>query len=67
MPGEECSMVCEKTGEVLALDMFRENLLIRAKKLKLRVISEHSFAIHESTVLVDCGCGGISHKCAEVQ
>ncbi len=67
MPGEECSMVCEKTGEVLLRDVFRENLLIRAKKLKLRVISEHSFAIDESTVLVDCGCAGNSYKCAEVQ
>ena len=67
MSGEECSMVCEKTGEVLLHDAFRENLLIRAKKLGFAVISEHSYSIDESTVLVDCGCAGNSYKCAEVQ
>ena len=67
MPGEECSMVCEKTGEVLLRDVFRENLLIRAKKLGFPVISEHSYGIDGWTVLVDCGCAGNSYKCAEVQ
>ena len=66
MPDEECSMVCEATGEVLAFDMFKENLLIRAKKLGYPIITEHKYPIHESTVLVQCGCGGISHKCAEL-
>jgi hypothetical protein len=60
---DECSMVCEKTGEVLAREPFRENLLITAKEQGLPVISKHSFAIHESTVLVDCGCGGNMYKC----
>jgi len=66
MPGEECSMVCEKTGEVLLRDVFRENLLIRAKKLGFPIITEHKYRIHESTVLVQCGCGGNSYKCAEL-
>ena len=66
MPGEEYSMVCEATGEVLGRFVFKENLLIRAKKLGFPIITEHKYPIHESTVLVQCGCGGISHKCAEL-
>ena len=66
MPGEECSMVCEETGEVIGLFMFKENLLIRAKKLGFPIITEHKYPIHESTVLVRCGCGGNSYKCAEL-
>jgi hypothetical protein len=46
--------------------MFKENLLIRAKKLGFPIITEHKYPIHWSTVLVQCGCGGISHKCAEL-
>ena len=63
MPGEECSMVCEETGEVIGLFMFKENLLIRAKKLGFPIITS---SISGSTVLVRCGCGGNFYKCAEL-
>jgi hypothetical protein len=63
---EEYCMVCEETGDVLALDASKENLEIRAEKLGYPVITEHVNVIDEFTVLVQCGCGGDSYKCAQL-
>ena len=57
---DECSMVCEKTGEVLAREPLRENLLITAKEHGVPVVGVDD---EEVTLLVDCGCGGNSYKC----
>lgn len=63
---EEYCMVCEETGDVLALDVSKANLEIKAKKLGYPVIAEHAYAIDEFTVLVQCGCGGDSYRCAQL-
>jgi hypothetical protein len=63
---EEYCMVCEETGDVLALDVSKEKLEIRAEKLGYPVITEHVNTIDEFTVLVQCGCGGDSYRCAQL-